>query len=98
MIPTTKVTDNMSVMREWNPEDGGVSIVMSYGLPVAGRGPSGLFRTEEYYSKTTTRHINKFFTSHFVLNQKRDIEVVSQEFLDQLLTTTINNHNHNQEL
>ena len=98
MIPTTKVTDNMSVMREWNPEDGGVSIVLSYGLPVAGNGPQGLFRTEEYYSKTTTRHINKFFTSHFVLNQQSGIHLVSQEFLDQLLTTTINNHNHNQEL
>ena len=98
MIPTTKVTDNMSVMREWNPEDGGVSIVLSYGLPVAGNGPQGLFRTEEYYSKTTTRHINKFFTSHFVLNQQSGIHLVSQDFLDQLLTTTINNHNHNQEL
>ena len=91
MIPTTKVTDNMSVIREWNPENGGVSIVMSYGLPVAGNGPEGLFRTEEYYSKTTTRHINKFFTSHFVMNQKSGIKVVSQDFLDQLLTTTINN-------
>ena len=38
----------------------GVSVLFSYNTPVAGWDGDGPFRTVEYYSKTTTNHINKY--------------------------------------
>ena len=40
----------------------GSSIFFSYETPVAGFDPEdGFFKTETYYSKTTSRHINQYF-------------------------------------
>ena len=38
----------------------GVTILFSYKTPVAGYDNDGSFRTDEHYSSTTTRHINKY--------------------------------------
>ena len=40
----------------------GNSIFFSYETPVAGfDAEDGFFKTETYYSKTTSRHINQYF-------------------------------------
>ena len=39
---------------------GGVNILFSYETPVAGIDMEGWFKTNQYYSKTTSRHINKY--------------------------------------
>ena len=40
----------------------GNSIFFSYETPVAGyHDDDGFFKTETYYSKTTSRHINQYF-------------------------------------
>jgi len=39
---------------------GGVRILFSYSTPVAGFDKDGAFRTEDFFSTTTSRHINKY--------------------------------------
>tara|TARA_R100001530_G_scaffold134594_1_gene109772 strand:+ start:488 stop:760 length:273 start_codon:yes stop_codon:yes gene_type:complete len=39
----------------------GITILFSYTTPVAILGIHGNYKTEKWYSQTTTRHINKFF-------------------------------------
>jgi len=39
----------------------GITILFSYTTPVAILGLGGNYKTEKWYSQTTTRHINKFF-------------------------------------
>ena len=36
------------------------SVLFSYKTPVAGHDQTGPFRTDQQYSKTTTKHINKY--------------------------------------
>ena len=36
------------------------SVLFSYKTPVAGHDSDGPFRTDQQYSKTTTKHINKY--------------------------------------
>lgn len=38
----------------------GVSVLFSYDTPVAGWDHEGAFRTDEQYSATTSKHINKY--------------------------------------
>jgi len=57
----------------------GVSILFSYQTPVAGWDDGGAFRTKEWYSQTTTRHINKY------LGGKAIGREVEQNFIDQLV-------------
>ena len=38
----------------------GVTVLFSYSTPVAAYGPDGFIRTEQHFSSTTTRHINKW--------------------------------------
>ena len=41
----------------------GTTLFFSYETPVAGFTPSlGHFKTETYYSRTTSKHINQYFT------------------------------------
>ena len=37
-----------------------ISVLFSYKTPVAGHDQTGPFRTDQQYSKTTTKHINKY--------------------------------------
>lgn len=58
----------------------GVSILFSYETPVAGWDNEGAFKTEEKYSKTTTRHVNKY------LGGKDIGRTVSQEYINSLVS------------
>ena len=70
----------------------GVEVFFSYDTPVAGRSTDyEYFRTEDYYSKTTSRHINNYLG---------DVKstTVSQEIIDNLaegLPTNITSTEHN---
>ena len=39
---------------------GDFSVLYSYETPVAGYSDEGAFRTDKYYSVTTSKHINKY--------------------------------------
>ena len=55
----------------------GNSIFFSYETPVAGYdAEDGFFKTETYYSKTTSRHINQYF-KHV---DAGDISIVPDEY------------------
>jgi len=41
-------------------EVNGKSILFSYKTPVAGYDDQGAFRTDEFFSVTTSKHINKY--------------------------------------
>jgi len=58
---------------------GGCTVLFSYSTPVAGMGDDGLWRTDKYYSPTTTRHINKW------LGGKDKGRVVPQAWIDSLV-------------
>ena len=59
----------------------GSSIFFSYETPVAGyHSEDGFFRTETYYSKTTSRHINQYL---------RDVDDV-KEVPDQYIVDLVN--------
>lgn len=49
------VGSNMSEL-----EVGGKSILFSYQTPVAGYDDQGAFRSEDFFSVTTSKHINKY--------------------------------------
>lgn len=49
------VGSNMSEL-----EVGGKSILFSYQTPVAGWDDNGAFRSEDFFSVTTSKHINKY--------------------------------------
>ena len=57
----------------------GVTILFSYKTPVAGYDNDGSFRTDEHYSSTTTRHINKY------LGGKGIGRKVTQNYIDSLV-------------
>ena len=38
-----------------------LAVLFSYETPVAGWDQDGAFKTEQFYSKTTSKHINKYF-------------------------------------
>jgi hypothetical protein len=58
---------------------GNFSVLFSYETPVAGWDGNGPFKTEEFYSRTTTKHINKYFGG------QTDPRLVSQDDINQLL-------------
>ena len=58
---------------------GHTRIMFSYSTPVAGQDDEGLFRTDQRYSATTSRHINKY------LEGKNKGRVVSQAWIDSLV-------------
>ena len=56
----------------------GNSIFYSYETPVAGfDAEDGFFKTETYYSKTTSRHINQYFR-HVDAD---DVNVVTDQYI-----------------
>ena len=60
-------------------EVNGASILFSYETPVAGWDSNGAFRTKDYYSTTTSRHINKY------LGGKDIGREVTQRFINELV-------------
>ena len=60
----------------------GNSIFFSYETPVAGfDSEDGFFKTETYYSKTTSRHINAYF-KHVPSD---DISIVTDQYIVDLV-------------
>jgi hypothetical protein len=52
----------------------GTEVFFSYSTPVAGYKPNiGYVKTNQWYSSTTTRHINKYLDDNFALNVEQDI-------------------------
>tara|TARA_Y100001970_G_C13443328_1_gene466827 strand:- start:64 stop:318 length:255 start_codon:yes stop_codon:yes gene_type:complete len=58
---------------------GDFSVLYSYSTPVAGYSDEGAFRTDKYYSVTTSKHINKY------LGGKHIGKVVPQSYIDALV-------------
>ena len=57
----------------------GAEAFFSYETPVAFQMQSGeLFKTEEYYSRTTSKHITQYLNG-------REAEAVPQSFINQLV-------------
>ena len=54
-------------------------MLYSYSTPVAGYSDEGAFRTDKYYSVTTSKHINKY------LGGKHIGKVVPQSYIDALV-------------
>jgi len=55
MMKLNPVGSNMNEV-----EVNGKSILFSYKTPVAGYDDQGAFRTDEFFSVTTSKHINKY--------------------------------------
>lgn len=60
-------------------EVNGNSILFSYKTPVAGYDDKGAFRTSEWFSMTTTKHINQY------LGGKDVGRVVEQSYIEGLV-------------
>ena len=69
------IASNMTEVKTNNGE----YILFSYSTPVAGYDDKGAFRTNIWYSMTTTRHINKY------LDGKDVGRVVEQEYINSLI-------------
>ena len=57
-----------------------LEIFFSYNTPVAGMDKHGYFKTDQYYSKTTSRHINQYLESV-------NFRIVSQSYINNLVTS-----------
>lgn len=61
----------------------GLTVLLSYGVPIAAKEWDTIgehyYRTEEFYSVTTSKHINKWLGDH------RDCERVPQQWLDNVV-------------
>ena len=63
----------------------GKEVLFSYSTPVAGYSPElGYIRTNKYYSKTTTKHINKYLNDNYH-NLDCIFESVNQEVIDNMV-------------
>ena len=56
-----------------------LAVLFSYETPVAGWDKDGAFKTKQFYSKTTSKHINKYFFGGQI-----DPRLVSQDYINQL--------------
>tara|TARA_R110002020_G_C15689662_1_gene719693 strand:+ start:161 stop:415 length:255 start_codon:yes stop_codon:yes gene_type:complete len=64
---------------------GKIIIFFSYETPVAGYDHKGSFKTEEKYSKTTTKHIREYFDSYHTEGPDTG-RTVSQEYINSLVS------------
>ena len=53
-------------------------VLFSYSTPVAGYDKQGAFKTDVWYSRTTTKHINKYLDG-------RNARVVEQDYINSLI-------------
>ena len=56
----------------------GSEIFYSYNTPVAAKVSGDLYRTKEYYSRTTSKHISQYLNG-------RNAEEVEQSFINQIV-------------
>lgn len=59
-----------------------LTVLFSYETPVAGFDGEKWFRTDHFWSKTTTKHINNFFKGFDTAGI--DIHKVSQKYIEEL--------------
>lgn len=59
------------------------TILFSYETPVAFINICKAGKTNEFYSQTTTKHINAFFRRHNI--DPKNVKLVPQDKIDQLL-------------
>ena len=69
----SKIASNMSVLNM-----GRTAVLYSYDTPVAGYDHEGAFKTAQWYSSTTTRHVNKYTAGD-------EARVVEQVYIDKLV-------------
>ena len=69
----SKIGSNMTVLNM-----GSTAILFSYETPVAGYDHEGAFKTAQWYSSTTTRHVNKYTAGD-------EARVVEQVYIDKLV-------------
>jgi len=72
--------------------DDGTEVFFSYETPVAGysRSLHGYFRTNKWYSSTTTRHINRYLNEYAdVPNPEQNTHHVDQSAINNLISTQI---------
>ena len=76
-----KIGSNMTVLNFVNGDSwmNRTAVLYSYDTPVAGYDHKGAFKTAQWYSSTTTRHVNKYTAG----DQAR---VVEQSYIDQLVS------------
>ena len=82
------IAHNMTVLEL----DNGTEILFSYSTPVAGKISANIasdlpsfFVTEENYSRTTTRHINRYLSQY---DLGEGAKKISQAAIDQMVVTT----------
>lgn len=72
-----------SNMTELNSDT--ANVLFSYSTPVAGSADGvGLFKTEKWFSQTTTRHINKYFRDVWDVDPDT-VQTIPQEQIDALV-------------
>jgi len=59
-------------------------VLFSYSTPVAGRSDVGVFKTAKKYSRTTTKHINKYFREEWGIDPL-SVDEVDQAYIDGLV-------------
>ena len=70
-------------------EFGPTTILFSYSTPVAGfhpvHGPNekGHFKTAQWYSQTTTRHINKYFRDEWGIDAN-EVRTIPQDRINEM--------------
>ncbi len=72
--------------------DDGTELFFSYATPVAGYSKSlhGYFRTSNWYSSATTRHINRYLNEYAdVPNPEQNVHHVEQSAIIKLVSTQI---------
>jgi len=76
------IAHNMTVLEL----DNGTELLFSYSTPVAGNNNlSGFFVTEDYHSRTTTKHINRYLSQY---DLGEGAKKISQATIDRMVTTT----------
>ncbi len=80
MIKVKPLGSNMTELTLVNRIREHVNLLFSYETPVAGWDSSGAFRTDEYHSLTSRRHINKY------LGGKDVGRKVSPDYIESLLS------------
>lgn len=84
MLKLRQIASNMT-----EAEIGPITILFSYSTPVAGFNPvygpneTGHFKTDRFFSQTTSRHINKYFRNEWDVNPD-DVRTVSQDRIDSM--------------
>ncbi len=64
---------------------GNSDVLFSYETPVAGWDDVGAFKTDNFFSQTTSRHINKYFEGF----DATKIRVVKQEYIEDMMLENV---------